>query len=183
MRIIYTILILLHGLTATAQINTEESEFISFVGKLDVDYYCGPSESPSDDFMPYFLNEKGLASNHSFYRLKSKSLFRDIKGEKRQLVYFLSSYKFNETSECTEAINRFFSKERIEGLKYKVDGQAKTSPMVMIFNSRSIYCLYGNCDTEVEIWESLKKAFIDEYAKKEATILIAQCGNVKWITL
>ena len=70
-------------------------------------------------------------------------------------------------------------KLKSKALYKNIYGQ-KSYPMVMIFNSKSIYCVYGACETELESWENLKKTFIAEYADDNATLLIAKCGFVKW---
>ena len=154
------------------------TRFEDFAKKLDVAYTCIPNKAP-DDSSSDFL---GSWKPHICYQLKSKRLFKNIYDQKNHLQYFLSFYHFNDTAKCRAAVDRFFSRNRIEGLKYRVDGSAKTSPMVMIFNSKSIYCLYGHCETELAPWETLKEAYIAEYAENNATLLIAKCGAVRWET-
>ncbi len=38
------------------------------------------------------------------------------------------------------------------------------------------------CKTELAPWETLKEAFIAEYAENNAILLIAKCGGVRWET-
>ncbi|MBP5423164.1 MAG: hypothetical protein J6Y78_12060 [Paludibacteraceae bacterium] len=178
-RIIYTLLFICGISTMMAQETTvAPTRFEDFAKKLDVAYYCLPNKAPYD-FRSAFLESW---EPNECYQLKSKKLFKNSYDQKSYLQYFLSFYHFNDTTKCRAAVDRFFSKERIEGLKYMVDGSAKTSPMVMIFNSKSIYCLYGFCKTELAPWETLKEAFIAEYAENNAILLIAKCGGVRWET-
>lgn len=170
---IFCLLFALMSMTVSAQ-----NHFDGFVKKLDVAYTCVPNPAP-DDFRSAFLS-KVCRAGHDMYKLKSKALYKNIYGQKSYLQYFLSYYLFNDTADCKQAVERFFSVERLDGLKYMVDGGVKTTPMVMIFNSKSIYCVYGACETELESWENLKKTFIAEYADDNATLLIAKCGFVKW---
>ena len=180
MKFFYVVLLFLWSATSVIA----QNYFDSFVGKLDVDCTCLPNKAP-DDFRGNFLKEEQyMVVPHDCYLLKSRSLVKNIYGQDSYLRYWLSYYLFKDTTECKAAIERFSSTvaKRIDGFKYREDGGAKTTPMVVIFNSKNIFCLYGNCETELEPWESLKNAFIAEYAEKGAMLLIAKCGYVQWKT-
>ena len=175
MRYIITLLLLCGLSSVNAQ------EFMTFVEKLDVAYTCLPNKAP-DDFKYAFLERDSKALS-DMYKLQSTALYKDNNGRDTYLTYFLSYYLFNDTIACQKAVKKFFSEESVKGLKYKEDGEAKIQPMVMIFDSESIYCMYGACATESEPWEKLKQAFIKEYAEENATLMVAKCGSVRWETV
>lgn len=172
MRYFFTLLLLCVLSSLNAQ------DFTTFVKKLNVAYTCLPNKAP-DDFKYAFLDRDSKAPC-DMYKLQSMASYKDNNGRDIYLTYFLSYYLFNDTTSCQEAVKKFFSEERVKGLKYKVDGETETQPMVMVFNSKSIYCMYGNCETESEPWEKLKQSFIKEYAEENATLMIAKCGSVRW---
>lgn len=155
-------------------------EIAEFAKNLDVAYTCLPNEAP-DDLRSAFLGDE-IKAKHGMYKLKSKALYKNIYNQDSYLRYFISYYLFNDTTGCNKAEENFFSKERFDGLRYKVDGPVKTPPLVMIFNSKSIYCLYGRSETELEHWDYLKKSFIKQYAEDNATLMIAKSGSVRWET-
>lgn len=174
MKSLYLLLFALLSTTVSAQ------NFPAFVKRLNVAYTCVPNKSP--DYFKYAFLDKDSKAQNNMYKLKSKAVFKNTYGQKTYLRYYLSYYLFGDTTECKKAVEKFFFEERRDGLKYMVNGPVKTPPMVMIFNSKSIYCMYGECETELDPWERLKKAFIKQYAEDKATLMIAKCGSVRWET-